>query len=674
MATSAAAIDQVSEELFLDDVPVVLSATRLMQPVSETPVAMTVIDRRTIELSGARDIPDLLRLVPGFQVGRVTGSRATVTYHGLSDEYARNMQVLIDGRSVYDPGFGGVPWFDLPVAMDDVQRIEVIRGPNSATYGANAFSATINIVTDHPSKQTGEYARLSIDDDTILNGMLRHADSHDRFSYRLSLRYDESEGLTTRHDDSYLRSVDGRVDYQASAEKSIMAKFGFFSGSRQDGFSDPGSTNNVYQPQRTSHDVYHYQQIRLTHTDNTDHEWILHFYHNYLDIDDDFETIRFSDFFGIPSGTVGDPGWPLPWDDQRLKLGFGINSHRYDVELQQTLRPADPLRLVWGVGGRYDVAKSLALFGTSDRYDRYQLRAFVNGELRLGSGTTVNMGVMLEKYTGLAPRVSPRAAFNFRLSPHHSFRISATKAIRVPTLLEEHFNYRARFQDETAFDFLIFSPGDLDPETIRSYEIGYIGTFPKQGLTFDIKLYRDEIRNILWEPDDRTFPEPPMVASNPILGPLTEGASVIGNNGYADIRGWEAAMTFRPSDRLLLRVAIARAHAIGKELKALRPDIFRLLNDQAPHTGISMLIGYEFSNCIAASLVYNKIGPINWRGEGNRIPGYHRVDMRVAKELNLLGKDAKISLTLQNLENEYLDFQEENLQDRRAFLDFSLRF
>ena len=122
----------LSEEDFLGEVPVVLSATRLEQPEWEVPSAVTVIDREMIRASGVRDVADLFRLVPGMQVGYQYGHRPVVTYHGLSDQGSRRMQVLIDGRSIYSPFFGGVFWVDQPLAIEDIERIEVIRSPNSA--------------------------------------------------------------------------------------------------------------------------------------------------------------------------------------------------------------------------------------------------------------------------------------------------------------------------------------------------------------------------------------------------------------------------------------------------------------------------------------------------------------------------------------------------------------
>ena len=92
-----------SEELFIGELPTVISATRLKQPLNESPVSTTIIDRQMIDASGAQTIPDLLRLVPGFTVGYLSGNYPVATYHGQSERYSRRLQVLIDGRSVYLP-------------------------------------------------------------------------------------------------------------------------------------------------------------------------------------------------------------------------------------------------------------------------------------------------------------------------------------------------------------------------------------------------------------------------------------------------------------------------------------------------------------------------------------------------------------------------------------------
>jgi hypothetical protein len=111
--------------------PEILSATRLKQSPAAGPVSITVIDRALIEASGARDIPELMRLVPGMVVGYVKGNEITLNYHGDQVGSARRLQVLIDGRSVYCPRLATVDWTDLALAMEDIERIEVFRGPDT---------------------------------------------------------------------------------------------------------------------------------------------------------------------------------------------------------------------------------------------------------------------------------------------------------------------------------------------------------------------------------------------------------------------------------------------------------------------------------------------------------------------------------------------------------------
>ncbi|HET7649744.1 MAG TPA: Plug domain-containing protein, partial [Gammaproteobacteria bacterium] len=119
----------LTEQNYLEDLPVVLTPARLSQRVDTSPLPVTVINRQMIRATGAATIEDVLRLVPGMLVGHDNGNQAFVTYDGFADRFARRMQVLVDGRSVYSPGFGGVDWSSLPVALEDVDRIEVIRGP-----------------------------------------------------------------------------------------------------------------------------------------------------------------------------------------------------------------------------------------------------------------------------------------------------------------------------------------------------------------------------------------------------------------------------------------------------------------------------------------------------------------------------------------------------------------
>ena len=122
--------------------------------VWNTPAAIYVLTQEDIRRAGVTNVPDALRLVPGVNVARVSGDRNwVVAIRGLGDQYSKYVLVLIDGRSVYTPLFGGVFWTLDNVMLEDIDRIEVIRGPGGSIWGTDAVNGIINIITK-PSKET----------------------------------------------------------------------------------------------------------------------------------------------------------------------------------------------------------------------------------------------------------------------------------------------------------------------------------------------------------------------------------------------------------------------------------------------------------------------------------------------------------------------------------------
>ncbi|TVQ70339.1 MAG: TonB-dependent receptor, partial [Chromatiaceae bacterium] len=178
-----------TEQDFFMDLPVALTATRLEQPLSEAPASITVIDREWLQASQARDLTDLLRLVPGMIVGQHDGNHPMVVYQGLGQRFTRQMQVLIDGRSIYSPTTGGAQWADLDLHPEDIERIEIIRGPNAAAYGSNAFSAIINVFTRHASDTQGQQIHTRLGSRGIRDLRYRLGGSHEEatLAYRVSI-------------------------------------------------------------------------------------------------------------------------------------------------------------------------------------------------------------------------------------------------------------------------------------------------------------------------------------------------------------------------------------------------------------------------------------------------------------------------------------------------------
>jgi outer membrane cobalamin receptor len=139
----------------------VTSVSKREQKVSTAGAAIYVITQEDIRRSGATNIPDLLRMVPGVNVARVDHSDWAVSIRGFNAVYANKVLVLVDGRSVYHPVFSGVLWYALDVPLENIERIEVIRGPGGTVWGANAMNGVINIITKSSKNTPGAGERPS---------------------------------------------------------------------------------------------------------------------------------------------------------------------------------------------------------------------------------------------------------------------------------------------------------------------------------------------------------------------------------------------------------------------------------------------------------------------------------------------------------------------------------
>ncbi|PCD00250.1 TonB-dependent receptor plug domain-containing protein [Halopseudomonas pelagia] len=236
-STPATAMDDLT--LGDTELPSVLSATRLKQSPAEVPGSMTVIDRDLIRASGARDIPEILRLVPGMKVGYLSGHSANVNYHGTNTTEARRMQVLVDGRSVYRPGLATVDWTDIPLAIEDIERIEVFRGPNTVTYGANALMGVINIISTRPELAQGTRLKITQGDRGVKDLYGSQGFKFGNSLARLSVFGKEDSGFDSDDEGNDFR--DGRRlnafnmlgDTTLSASQSLSWQFGAKEGTSQ---------------------------------------------------------------------------------------------------------------------------------------------------------------------------------------------------------------------------------------------------------------------------------------------------------------------------------------------------------------------------------------------------------------------------------------------------------
>jgi len=213
----------ILEELM--DIEVTLS-TRQPEKVSSSAAAVTVVTRDELLRAGVRTLPDALRLVPGMLVGQIDGGKWIVTSRDFAGLFANKLLVLIDGRSVYTTLFSGVFWESQDVPMEDIERIEVIRGPGGTLWGANAVNGIINIVTRRAEESIGTYAEVGAGTDRRYAGV-RHGVAVGGGWVRGYVKHSErarSAAASTApvRDDGHVTRAGFRADFDLGTEDGVV--------------------------------------------------------------------------------------------------------------------------------------------------------------------------------------------------------------------------------------------------------------------------------------------------------------------------------------------------------------------------------------------------------------------------------------------------------------------
>jgi iron complex outermembrane recepter protein len=628
----------LTEDTFLADVPLVLGATRLSQPVSESPSAMTVITREMISASGALDIPEVLRLVPGFQVAHVNGHWYTVTYHGLSDAYARRMQVLIDGRSVYTPAYGGVFWSDIPLAIEDVDRIEVIRGPNGATFGANSFSAVVNIITRHSSQTPGLLAQYTQGDLATKNGLLRLGGSEGDFSYRTTVGYRQDDGLPETSDARKVKLFTFRGDYRANPKDSLEIQFGYNGGTRGDGTENGNPTS---EPARDRDVLNHFQQLRWRHMTSANEEVSVQFYHNYRrSLDTYIQAIEVNPFITI---------YPEKIEDYR--------DERFDVEFQHIFSFGKDWRIVWGAEARRDRILGPGWFGTDSYITSDLYRLFANGEWHLRPDTIVNIGSMYEWNGITGGDISPRLAVNYHVVPGQTLRAGVSRANRTPSFLESRANSDI-VATVVPFGTIVGNEWQgndaLEPERITSYEIGWHGESASRRGSADLKIFREKIRNAI------------AASGNDVqwVGNETLPIITFTNDGEADTRGAEAEIRWQPIPTTEVHLAAAYARQSGYMRTQTTPVIeYTDVQTRTPIHTYSAMVMQQLPAGFEASAAYFRTSEMVWTSDD--VTRTRTLDARLAYNLREGRVRGKLAIVAQNLLKDYYDYEPAVVLKRR---------
>lgn len=654
-SSTFASEESITEHSYLQEFPVVLTASRLSQPLSESPNSMTIIDRQMIRASGFRSVVDLFRLVPGMYVGNAGANLPFVSLNGVTDQYSRRMQVLVDGRSVYLPPFGGVDWSGLPLLVEDIERIEVVRGPSAASHGTNSFYGVISIITKDSAIVEPDRLSLSKGEMGITNISAQHGGAGERFDYRLSYAYraDDGDNPEVLNDSSINRILAMRSNFRVNSTDSFEFQLGLNAGNLGKGTKGLPD-RDPFRIVKTQND---FQQISWRSAWNSEDETKLTYYR----INREYK----------------DPQKGINWNVNPKLFGMDFSRGlRHDLELQNTNQFGHANRIVWGGGFRYDYAEQPLIFSSS--YGLKQSRMFFHDEWRPMDLVVLNFGTMFEDDGAGHKSNSPRISLNYHIHPQHALRASYATATRNPVMAEMYLTTETNQYWKRGY----LAPGnELRPEKIVSREIGYVGKIGQ--LSLDARVYYEEVKDIIGLDYYATL-------SKSTFKNLSDGV----------FKGLEISTNYRWDDgSLALSYARQKSSCHFSSypsyysdpiygplvVAGYQKDYLNLCSETVPVDSASLLVTQQLFESLEFSTGYYFRDSVRVMDVASQYPAesmMHRVDMRLAKKFGNIERPGggEVAVILQNaFQDNYTGYGNEAqmanlLFKRRAYLTASVNF
>jgi iron complex outermembrane receptor protein len=467
------------EELM--NVPVVVSASRLPTRPQYLSVPVTVITAEDIHYSGVTTIPEILQFAPGVDVRRLDRQRYIVGVRGLFGRYSDRTLVLIDGRPVIDPIHGTTHWENLPILTEDIERIEVVRGPAGAAWGANAFTGVINIITKKAGECPGGLISTTVNDfgDTFTH--LRYGQTEGQWSWKASAGYEnmedsdaagagkyESAGVAPLFGfDSYRARDWGRYwkfDTQAEyrADKQTKWSFGAAHSSGQEG--DYEFMGNF--PRRDILTEYTRMFARMDHQFDKDTSAYIQWFGSYFNTHSRVITERMANLQNDLETQFNFK----PWDDHTMSVGSNVRWIQINTHNHSTINEDI-------VGDAYEYWAGLFMM---DRWSMTE-RLTLEGQFRLDNYS--------ETTTDWSTRVTALYALDEKHD--HVVRASFARSFRSPSLILRNLHYE-NFGGSMQVD----SSPDMHNEGTYSLEAGYSGILSKH-LQLNVDTYYQRFEKLI---------------------------------------------------------------------------------------------------------------------------------------------------------------------------------
>jgi iron complex outermembrane receptor protein len=456
---------------------VVVTASRAQEQLVNAPAAVSVINTATIESSPATNVGDLLRAVPGMNVTQVSARDVNITTRGATSTVSTSQLALVDGRSVYLDFFGMAMWDLVATSPHEIKQIEVVRGPASAVWGANAMSGVVNVITRTPR----ELARVDVGNTVTIGvgGFNRDVTGQEK-----------STGTVFYVNGSHAKAVDDRWSYKVSAGLFTQDALPRPTGTLPSGTPYPSFANTgTSQPKvdgRVDYDMTDGARITVA-GGVAGTEGLIHTGIGPFDVESSsrlgYAAVRYSkagrrvSFF--TNLLNGDAANLLARDVNDLPIELAFDTKTFDVEAGDVY--AIGTRHALSYGGNFR-RNTFDISIAPDAEDRNEGGAYVQDEIFLGNRFRWVIGGRIDKFSSIDNAVfSPRTTLMFKPAGDHTFRVSFNRAFRAPSLINNHLNVTVL----TPVTLPVVGPfalateaignPDLEQETLTAFEFGYTG-------------------------------------------------------------------------------------------------------------------------------------------------------------------------------------------------------
>jgi outer membrane receptor for ferrienterochelin and colicin len=462
----------------IDEV-IVVTASRTEQPIHEAAAAVSVITAEDLEHLPVHDYGDILRSVPGLNVTQMGAREMQVTARAATTSLATSQLVLLDRRSVYLDFFGFVMWDLLPLDFEEIRQIEVVRGPASAVWGANAMTGVVNLITKSPKEMTGTSVVLGGGELGTMFASVLHADAREHDAYKISAGYAEQDafdrptgfirGTRTpypdfRNEGTRQPKVDLRYDRDLS-DQTVLSFSGGYAG-----------TDGIVHSGIGPFDLERGSSLSYLKSDWTRGAVRLTAFANVLDAD------------STNLLAIGGDGKPV---------SFAFQTKTYSLDGTNTSVVGGRHVLTYGATARHN---EFDLSIARDSADRDEHGAFLQDEMLFGKARLL-VGARWDGIEPIGSVVSPRMALLYSPAANHTVRVSFGRAFRAPSAINSDLETTILNQvllPTGTFVFATRADGNraLAEERLDAWEIGYVGTI-RQHAVLSVNVYRNTTKDVI---------------------------------------------------------------------------------------------------------------------------------------------------------------------------------